>query len=115
MVVSTEPAVSATAPRPVRVPWLIWGLSAIVVLGAFTSMLSSTIATVALPGIARDLHVSFAAAQWATTDYLLALAAGVPLSGWQRDGSVPAGCGCSASACSAPSRSSAPPRAPSRS
>jgi len=82
MVVSTEPAVSATAPRPVRVPWLIWGLSAIVVLGAFTSMLSSTIATVALPGIARDLHASFAAAQWATTGYLLALAAGVPLSGW---------------------------------
>ena len=82
MVVSTEPAVSATAPRPVRVPWLIWGLSAIVVLGAFTSMLSSTIATVALPGIARDLHASFAAAQWATTGYLLALVAGVPLSGW---------------------------------
>jgi len=82
MVVSTEPAVSATAPRPVRVPWSIWGLSAIVVLGAFTSMLFSTIATVALPGIARDLHTSSAAAQWATTGYLLALAAGVPLSGW---------------------------------
>lgn len=72
----------AAAPSLVRVPWSTWGLAAIIVLGAFASMLSSTIANVALPAIGADLHASHAAAQWVATGYLLALAAGVPLSGW---------------------------------
>ena len=64
------------------VPWAVWGAAAIIVLGSFTSMLSSTIATTALPAIAGDLHASAGATQWVATGYLLALAAGVPVSGW---------------------------------
>jgi len=52
------------------------------VLGAFTSMLSSTIANVATSAIGADLHATQAAVRWVGTGYLLALAAGVPLSGW---------------------------------
>ena len=64
------------------VPWKVWGQATIIVLGAFTSMLSSTITSTALPTIAQDLHAPLATTQWIATGYLLALAAGVPLSGW---------------------------------
>lgn len=72
--------VDATGNDPVT--WAMWGLASIVVLGAFTSMLSSTIATTAVPSIGGDLHASRSATQWVSTAYLLALAVGVPFSAW---------------------------------
>ncbi len=45
-------------------------------------MLSSTIVGTALPTLSDALHSSFAGVQWIATGYLLALAAGVPLSAW---------------------------------
>lgn len=64
------------------IPWSIWGQAVIIVLGAFSSMLSSTIVNLALAAIASDLDASPTATQWIATGYLLALSAGVPLSSW---------------------------------
>lgn len=60
----------------------MWGQAVIIVVGAFTSMLSSTIADPALPHLAARFGTSQTSTQWVATGYLLALAAGVPLSGW---------------------------------
>lgn len=72
----------ATTAALARIPWSLWGQALIIVLGAFTSMLSSTIANPALPAMAAGLHTTGGAVRWVATGYLLALAAGVPLSGW---------------------------------
>ena len=64
------------------IPFILWGQAIIIVLGAFTSMLSSTMLNTALPSIAASLHTSSSIAQWIATGYFLSLAAGVPLSAW---------------------------------
>lgn len=65
-----------------HIPFILFGQAIIIVIGAFTSMLSSTMLNAALPTIAVNLHTSSAVAQWISTGYFLALAAGVPLSAW---------------------------------
>lgn len=65
-----------------HIPFILFGQAIIIVIGAFTSMLSSTMINAALPSIAVSLHTSSAIAQWISTGYFLALAAGVPLSAW---------------------------------
>lgn len=65
-----------------HIPFTLFGQAIIIVIGAFTSMLSSTMLNAALPTIAISLHTSNAIAQWISTGYFLALAAGVPLSAW---------------------------------
>ncbi|MGG4495456.1 DHA2 family efflux MFS transporter permease subunit [Brevibacillus reuszeri] len=64
------------------IPFILWGQAIIIVLGAFTSMLSSTMLNTALPSIAASLNTSNSIAQWIATGYFLSLAAGVPLSAW---------------------------------
>jgi len=64
------------------IPFILWGQAIIIVLGAFTSMLSSTMLNTALPSIAASLNTSSSIAQWIATGYFLSLAAGVPLSAW---------------------------------
>lgn len=64
------------------ISFILWGQAIIIVLGAFASMLSSTMLNTALPSIAASLHTSSSIAQWIATGYFLSLAAGVPLSAW---------------------------------
>lgn len=73
---------ATTEPGLIRVPWSMWGQAGIIVLGAFTSMLSATIVNPALPAIGASTHASSAVAQWVASGYLLALTVGVPVSGW---------------------------------
>ena len=57
-------------------------------VAVFTGLLAtldSTIVSVALNSISRDLHASLSTAQWAATGYLLALALSLPISGWLVD------------------------------
>lgn len=71
-----------SAAKLAPIPFILWGQAIIIVLGAFTSMLSSTMLNTALPSIAASLHTSSSIAQWIATGYFLSLAAGVPLSAW---------------------------------
>ncbi|HCL6040412.1 TPA: DHA2 family efflux MFS transporter permease subunit [Klebsiella michiganensis] len=70
-------------PRPINaIPPTLWMQAAIITLGAFATMLSSTMLSAALPAMAAGLGVTDTAIQWIATAYLMALAAGVPLSAW---------------------------------
>ena len=72
-----------THPRPINaIPPMLWMQAAIITLGAFATMLSSTMLSAALPAMAAGLGVTDTAIQWIATAYLMALAAGVPLSAW---------------------------------
>ena len=57
-------------------------LAAALVVGAMAPLFDSTIVSVALHGLAADLHASVDTIQWVTTGYLLALGVTVPIVGW---------------------------------
>jgi EmrB/QacA subfamily drug resistance transporter len=57
-------------------------LAVVVVLGAIMTILDTTIVTVAINTLGRDLHTSLATIQWVLTAYTLALAMTIPLTGW---------------------------------
>lgn len=54
----------------------------VVMVGGLAVLFDTTIVSVALHTLARDLAVPVATIQWVSTAYLLALAATVPLVGW---------------------------------
>lgn len=62
-----------------------WVVATVFVTSLFMSILDSTIVTVALPSIARDLGASTAATGWVVVAYLLSLAVCIPASGWIGD------------------------------
>ncbi|MGH3169993.1 MAG: MFS transporter, partial [Trebonia sp.] len=53
-----------------------------VVVGAFASLLDSTIVSIAINTLGRDFHTSLSTIQWVLTGYLLALSMVIPLTGW---------------------------------
>jgi EmrB/QacA subfamily drug resistance transporter len=57
-------------------------VAAVVVLGVVMSLLDTTIVSVALDTLSRDLHSPLSTIQWVTTGYLLSLAMVIPLAGW---------------------------------
>jgi EmrB/QacA subfamily drug resistance transporter len=57
-------------------------LSVVLVLGAITSILDTTIVNVALDQLHTVFHASVADTQWVSSGYLLALAGVIPLTGW---------------------------------
>ncbi|MED1472314.1 DHA2 family efflux MFS transporter permease subunit [Bacillus salipaludis] len=48
-----------------------WGILAILMIGAFISMLNETLLNVALPSIMKDLDVTASTVQWLSTGYML--------------------------------------------
>src|SRR5919109_648007 len=57
-------------------------ISAVVVIGAFMSILDGTIVNVALATLSRELHSPLHTIQWVATGYLVALAVVIPMTGW---------------------------------
>jgi EmrB/QacA subfamily drug resistance transporter len=57
-------------------------VSAVVVIGAFMSILDTTIVNVALASLSRELHSPLHTIQWVATGYLVALAVVIPMTGW---------------------------------
>lgn len=57
-------------------------LALVLVLGAVAPLLDATIASVALPTLAREFAAGTAAVGWVSTAYLLAAAVTIPASGW---------------------------------
>ena len=53
-----------------------------VVIGALAVVFDTTIISVALNDLGRDLHAPLSTIQWVSTGYLLALAVTMPLAGW---------------------------------
>jgi EmrB/QacA subfamily drug resistance transporter len=63
-----------------------WGLALfVIVIGAFMSILDSSIVNIAIPTIENQFNVDTQTAQWVVTIYLLALGVVVPASAWLGD------------------------------
>ncbi len=60
----------------------VWSVAIVVIIGAIMSSLDTTIVNVALDTLQRELHAPLSTIQWVSTDYLLALATVIPLTGW---------------------------------
>jgi EmrB/QacA subfamily drug resistance transporter len=60
----------------------LWTISAVVILGAFMSILDTTIVNVAIATLAQDFNAPLSTIQWVATGYMLALATVIPLTGW---------------------------------
>jgi MFS family permease len=57
-------------------------LIGILILGAIAALLDTTVVTIAVDTLSRELDASVAMIQWVNTGYLLALGMVVPLSAW---------------------------------
>jgi DHA2 family lincomycin resistance protein-like MFS transporter len=68
------PAPTETGRTPVVIRWLV--------AATFTVILNETIMINAIPRLAEDFEVSYNAAQWLSTAFLLTMAAVIPVTGW---------------------------------
>lgn len=57
-------------------------LAGILILGAMGPLLASTVVSVAIPTLGRELGAPVSTVQWVGTGYLLALAITIPITGW---------------------------------
>jgi EmrB/QacA subfamily drug resistance transporter len=64
------------------IPRAVWKVAAVVVAGAFTSQLDTSVVNIGLNTIGKDLGASLAQVQWVSNSYLVALAVGLPVAGW---------------------------------
>jgi EmrB/QacA subfamily drug resistance transporter len=65
-----------------KVPKAVWRLGAVIVFGAFTSQLDTSVVNVGVEAIAADLHAPLPQVQWVSNAYLLALAVSLPITAW---------------------------------
>ncbi|WHU45528.1 MDR family MFS transporter [Gordonia sp. L191] len=65
-----------------EVPREVRRVATAVIVGLVAPILDTTIVTIALDALSRDLHATVSTVQWVSTGYLLALAVAVPLAGW---------------------------------
>jgi MFS family permease len=61
------------------------GASIVVILGAFMTILDTTIVNVAIDRRSREFDTTLSTIQWVSTGYMLALATVIPLTGWAAD------------------------------
>jgi EmrB/QacA subfamily drug resistance transporter len=57
-------------------------IATVLIVGALAVVFDTTIVSVALHTLARELHSSVATIQWVSTGFLLALGIAIPLAGW---------------------------------
>ncbi|MDF3283146.1 MULTISPECIES: MDR family MFS transporter [unclassified Gordonia (in: high G+C Gram-positive bacteria)] len=69
-------------PPTQEVPREVRRVAIAVIVGLVAPILDTTIVTIALDALSRDLHATVSTVQWVSTGYLLALAVAVPLAGW---------------------------------
>src|SRR5436190_7873686 len=53
-----------------------------IIIGALAVVFDTTIISVAINDLGRDLHASLSTIQWVSTGYLLALSVTIPIAGW---------------------------------
>ncbi|MFB9312526.1 MDR family MFS transporter [Nocardioides plantarum] len=74
--------IEASLPQPVVSDRRLTLISLVLVLGALTTLLDTTIVNIALDHLRSTFDVAVADAQWISTGYLLAFVAVIPVSGW---------------------------------
>lgn len=65
-----------------RLDPVVLRLAGILILGAMGPLLASTVVSVAIPTLGRELDAPVSTVQWVGTGYLLALAMTIPITGW---------------------------------
>ncbi|MFD0683563.1 DHA2 family efflux MFS transporter permease subunit [Actinomadura fibrosa] len=83
MVIGSRARASAAAGE--RLDAALLRTSFVLVLGPILALLDTTIVTVGLAAVARDLHGSLGTLQWVSAGYLLAVSTVMPLAGWAAD------------------------------
>ncbi len=68
------PAPAEAGKTPAVITWLV--------VATFTVILNETIMINAIPRLAEDFDVSYNAAQWLSTAFLLTMASVIPITGW---------------------------------
>jgi MFS family permease len=72
----------ACGPGSDRVDAAVWRIAAVLLLGPVLALLDSTIVSVGLDSVARELGSPLTTVQWISTGYLLAVALVMPLTSW---------------------------------
>src|ERR1700751_8316 len=76
---------SARAGQPEPLDRETWIVAGVVILGAVMSILDTTVVNVAIDHLAVAFRSTLTTIQWGITGYTLALAAGIPVTGWAAD------------------------------
>lgn len=76
---------SSNFASPGRLDPHLLRVASVVVLGAFMSILDTTVVNVAIRGLTRAFHAPLETTQWISTGYMLALTTIIPLAGWAAD------------------------------
>lgn len=74
------PATAATDPD--RVDPAVWRMAFTLIVGALAVVFDTTVVSVALNGLARELDAPLSTIQWVSTGYLLAMFVTMPIAGW---------------------------------
>ncbi|NEW72822.1 MDR family MFS transporter [Streptomyces rhizosphaericus] len=81
----SDPTSAAADPDrvgPDRVDPAVWRMAITLIVGALAAVFDTTIVSVALNDLARELDAPLATIQWVSTGYLLAVFVTIPLAGW---------------------------------
>jgi EmrB/QacA subfamily drug resistance transporter len=82
MAPSSEPAPAAAPTSSDRVDPAVWRLAYTIIAGALAVMFDTTIISVAINDLARELNAPLSTIQWVSTAYLLAMFVTIPIVGW---------------------------------
>ncbi|MEU4246198.1 MDR family MFS transporter [Amycolatopsis sp. NPDC026612] len=77
-----KPAPATDATDPGRVDPAVWRLAFTIIAGALAAMFDTTIVSVAINDLARELHAPLGTIQWVSTGYLLAMFVTIPIVRW---------------------------------
>ncbi|WTJ00213.1 multidrug efflux MFS transporter [Streptomyces sp. NBC_00723] len=78
----TPAAVDPDGMHPDRMDPAVWRTAFTVIVGALAVVFDTTIVSVALDSLAKELDAPLSTIQWVSTGYLLALFVTIPLAGW---------------------------------
>lgn len=76
---------SSDSELPNRLDPHLLRIAGVVVLGAFMSILDTTIVNVAIQGLTKTFQAPLETTQWISSGYMLALTTIIPLAGWAAD------------------------------
>ncbi|HEX3961767.1 MAG TPA: MDR family MFS transporter [Trebonia sp.] len=80
---ATTPQAPPAAPGGAdRIDPHVLRIALTIIIGALAVVFDTTIVSVAINDLGRDLHASLSTIQWVSTAYLLALAVTMPIAGW---------------------------------
>ncbi|MEU3989674.1 MDR family MFS transporter [Streptomyces platensis] len=77
-----DPANAAAAPD--RVDPAVWRMAITLIVGALAVVFDTTVVSVAINDLARELNSPLSTIQWVSTGYLLAVFVTIPLAGWSQ-------------------------------